>query len=627
MGAIAPALQAQEQLLAFPGAEGFGRYTTGGRGGEIYHVTNLNDAGAGSLRDAVSKPNRIVVFDVAGTIYLKSQLSFKGNLTVLGQTAPGEGIQVYGHRVTFSGASNLIIRNMRFRMGVKGPDGTDACGVAHGTDMIFDHLSVLWGRDETFSVSWDNKEEEPARITIQNSIIGQGLQSHSAGGLIQTDGGVTLYRNLYIENNTRNPKVKGLNQYVNNVVYNWGSGGCYIMGDTESATWAQIENNYYVRGPWGGTKPHSRGSSAFHYYGVGNYYDDNRDGILNGTLMDIDAMNGMQTDGRHSTWVSSLDSLNNMVIHEVIHEGVGTSINYDVILSEQDRTIPAQIPVIENIMTAEEALLWMVDNVGPVLPVRDEVDEYLLEILTSYGKKGTPMGITNETTQLLHGGTGSISGGVKPLDTDGDGIPDAWETANGLNPNDPTDAKAIAANGYANIENYSFTITEAYPYIKKPLKLKVTRQGMNDLDLSWDVNKNTTHGFVVELSADGGNTFTQAATAPAGATTATVDGLTEGTPYQVRVYAAGDGLQSDCSNVVTTSTTSGISPIAVTEARILPIPGGIEVTGLAADTPVTIIDLTGRTVATAKGPATFRLLPGLYIVSTPGLTPAKVMVK
>ena len=157
---------ADTNLLAFPGAEGFGRYTTGGRGGKIYHVTNLDDSGTGSFRDAVSQSGRIIVFDVCGVIRLKSALVVKGNNTILGQTAPGEGVQVYGERISFSGATNLIVRHMRFRMGVNGTNGKDACGVANGTDMIFDHLSVLWGRDENFSVSWDNKNSRPANITI-----------------------------------------------------------------------------------------------------------------------------------------------------------------------------------------------------------------------------------------------------------------------------------------------------------------------------------------------------------------------------------------------------------------------------------------------------------------------------
>ncbi len=505
--AIPAGVSAQEQILAFPGAEGFGKYTLGARAvanPEVYHVTNLNDSGAGSLRDAVSQSGRIVVFDVCGTINLKSTLIFKGNNTILGQTAPGEGIQVYGNRVSFSGASNLIVRHMRFRMGTNGDSGKDAAGIAKGHDMIFDHLSVLWGRDENFSINPDSKGDI-YNITIQNSIIGQGLQSHSCGGLLQTDGGVTIYRNLYIENKTRNPKVKGLNQYVNNVVYNWGNGGCYIMGETESASWAHIENNYFMRGPWkSAAAPFIRGTEAFHIYAAGNYYDDNIDGVLNGKLMPIDdcrgwmrnrpvIINGQETTvDWGSTPVESLDALNKTVIHEVIHGTTDGKMDYDIIKSENYRSITRPIPVIDNMMTAEEAYKWIIDNVGPVLPARDEVDKYIIDELTSYGIIGTENGISAEA-QLPHKGTGVLSGGVKPLDTDGDGIPDEWEIKNGLNPNDASDAVAIAANGYTNIENFANGITEAFPYIKKPVKFALTGDpNKTSGSFTWDTNGNET---------------------------------------------------------------------------------------------------------------------------------------
>lgn len=531
-----PAFAADGGLLAFPGAEGFGRFTTGGRGGEIYHVTNLNDAGTGSLRDAVSKEGRIIVFDVCGVIELKSALVFKGNNTILGQTAPGEGIQVYGDRVSFSNASNLIVRNMRFRMGASGTSGADACGVANGTDMIFDHLSVLWGRDENFSVSWDNKNSRPANITIQNSIIGQGLQSHSCGGLIQTIGGVTLYRNLYIENKTRNPKVKGLNQYVNNVVYNWGNGGCYIMSDSEGDSWADIENNYFVKGPWNSsTDPFVRGIQSFRYYGAGNYYDENKDGELNGHLMTVEEMRGAQ-DGTapYSTYFDSLDALNANITE------------YNTTASEKIQLIPE----INVKMTAQEAYAWMLENVGPVLPARDEVDQYIIDELATCGKKGTLNGITSEK-QLPHKGKGVLSGGVKPLDSDGDAIPDEWEKANGLNPNDASDAAAIdPATGYAWIEAYANSLTEAYPYIKKPISLVVGEPSKTAVTLTWDVNKNTANGFVVELSTDGSN-FTEAATAPAGTSTVELNGLTPETKYWVRVRSTdGNGLYSDYTDTI-----------------------------------------------------------------------------
>ena len=563
------AMAADNGILAFPGAEGFGRFTTGGRGGEIYHVTNLNDSGTGSLRDAVSKPNRIVVFDVSGVIELKSVLVFSSNLTVLGQTAPGEGIQVYGNRVSFSNANNTIIRYIRFRMGIKGDNGKDAAGVASGHDMIFDHLSVLWGRDENFSISSNSKGTGPQNITVQNSIIGQGLQSHSCGGLIQTDGGVTLYRNLYIENKTRNPKVKGLNQYVNNVVYNWGDGGCYIMSDSEGDSWADIQNNYFMRGPWNGaTKPFSRGKQGFRFYGAGNYYDDNKDGILNGYLMPVEEMLGTQSDGSQSIYLESIDAVN-ATIDEF------NAANADKIAAGTQIEVQHITPI-QNMMTAEESYAWILENVGPTLPVRDEVDQYIIDELASYGSKGTKNGISSES-QLPHRGTGTISGGVKPLDTDGDGIPDSWETANGLNPNDASDAAKIdPATGYAWIELYANSITEAFPYIKKPIKFAIGTPSKTSLSLSWDVNKNTEHGFVIEVSTDGGLTFTEVATAPAGATTAELTTLQPMTAYQIRLRATdGKRLYSDYTDTLSFET-SGDPTVPFASELIFPANGAKE---------------------------------------------------
>jgi len=150
------------QLAAFPGAEGFGKFALGARASSsptVYHVTNLNDAGAGSFRDAVSGSNRIIVFDVAGVIKLTTGgISVGANNYIAGQTAPGEGITVYGDRITFSSASNTICRYVRFRMGVVGTSGKDAMGIANGQSMIFDHISASWGRDETFSINWDTNK-------------------------------------------------------------------------------------------------------------------------------------------------------------------------------------------------------------------------------------------------------------------------------------------------------------------------------------------------------------------------------------------------------------------------------------------------------------------------------------
>lgn len=535
------------QQLAFPGAQGFGRFATGGRGGSIYHVTNLNDSGTGSLRDAVSQPNRIIVFDVCGVIKLSSGLVFSKNLTVLGQTAPGEGVQVYGDRVSFSGADNIIVRHMRFRMGKGGTSGKDAAGVANGRNMIFDHLSVLWGRDECFSISWDNKGTLPTDITIQNSIIGQGLQTHSCGGLIQTTGGVTLYRNLYIENKTRNPKVKGLNQFVNNVVYNWGGGGCYLMGrDSEGPSWADIENNYFVKGPWNAnTSPLSEGNENFQFLGEGNYYDKNKDGELNGEPL---------TDAEYT----ASGGLRRASFSE---------------FTNQEKAFP----VISEKMTAEAALRWIIDSVGPSLPVRDEVDQYIIDELSSFGTLGSTDGISDEKS-LPHGGTGTLFTGGKPQDSDVDGIPDAWETANGLNPNNAADAAAIASNGYANIENYVFSIDKAYPYVKNPTGLKVTKQELESLSFSWTDNADNESGYIVELSTDNKN-FTELARLEANTTSYVATGLTKETDYYFRVKAYGEGgLESPYATVATETLPDASAPSLCTN----PSPKDGEQVGLAS---------------------------------------------
>ena len=263
-------LTATAQQLAFPGAQGWGRYATGGRTGTVYHVTNLNDTGTGSLRDAVSQPNRIVVFDVSGVIRINSRITFAKNLYVAGQTAPGEGVTVYGDGVSFSGADNIIVRYMRFRMGAVGTKDKDAGGIANGQNMIFDHCSFSWGQDENFSVNWDNKGTAPKNITLMNSIVGQGLMTHSAGGLMQGDN-ITLYRILLVDNSTRNFKVKGINQYVNNLVYNWKNYAYNMGGDSEGESFANIESNLFVNGPDGGGNCLDGGNAKFHFYGTDNW--------------------------------------------------------------------------------------------------------------------------------------------------------------------------------------------------------------------------------------------------------------------------------------------------------------------------------------------------------------------
>ncbi len=437
------------EVLAFPGAEGYGKKAIGGRHGEVYHVTTLADSGKGSFRDAVSCPNRIIVFDIAGAIRLLSPVHVSSNLTIAGQTAPGDGIVLYGNNVSFSGANNLICRYLRIRMGENGGRGKDAAGIAYGHDMIFDHMSVTWGRDECFSIngSAQKKGGSPQNITIQNSFIGQGLQPHSCGGLIQTDAkqGITLYRNLYIDNKTRNPKVKGSNQFINNVIYNWGSGGAYIMGGrSQQSSNTDIQNNYFIAGPTfnyngkmlGHTHPFSRYNENFHTFASGNYYDDNKNGRL---------------DGRELT--------HNECVEQIVKDGK-TTIYRPTFLTQPSK----EHPQIKNLLTAQEAYEWIVAYGGASLPARDEVDKYLIEELTSLGHKGT---IIHSEHDLPFKGIGTIRQGTKKIDSDNDGMPDDFEDQYGLDKNDASDAMKIASNGYTNLENYLFLLENKHKKISQ----------------------------------------------------------------------------------------------------------------------------------------------------------------
>lgn len=163
--------------LAFPGASGFGAYARGGREGNICVVSTLSETGPGSLRDCLKEPNHIITFTIGGIIRSKDRFIIPKSTTILGQTAPSPGITTYGNGWSASGADDSIVRYIRVRMGKEGSKGKDAMGIAHGRNIIFDHVSIAWGKDETFSINGNNAEN----VTIQDCIIGQGLQDHSAG--------------------------------------------------------------------------------------------------------------------------------------------------------------------------------------------------------------------------------------------------------------------------------------------------------------------------------------------------------------------------------------------------------------------------------------------------------------
>lgn len=377
----------------------------------MYVVTNLNDSGPGSLRDAVSQPNRMVVFEVGGVIHLKDRLIFSENLTIAGQTAPGEGITLAGNGLSFTSANNTICRYIRVRTGKAAGKGVDAITIYQGHDMIFDHLSVSWGTDENFSVSSMKVVDGPVRVTVQNSIIAQGLQPHSCGGLVQTEGGTTMLRNLYIDNHTRNIKMKGRNQFVNNVVYNWGGDGYILGGESQYKSNAVITDNYFITGPSTKGKPFTRGNENFSVYALNNFFDGNLNGKADGQVLDREAYGVV-------TWMETPVS------------------NFPELIAAQ----------------ASLALQQVLANAGASFPRRDAVDRFLMKELSSFGKKGR---IIADEKELPVGITTKQWTRNPALDADRDGMPDKWERRMALDPANPADASQHTLDkAYTNLEVY-----------------------------------------------------------------------------------------------------------------------------------------------------------------------------
>lgn len=540
------------QTLAFPEATGFGRYTTGARGAanpQIYLVTNLNDSGAGSFRDAVSQPGRFVIFKVGGIVNLQSVVAVAANTTIAGQTAPGEGILFLGPRVSFSGSSNTIARYMRIRYG-ETSQNQDASGISNGANIILDHMTFTWGTDEVFSINWDNNGTSPDNITIQNSIIGQGLHrhNHSAGGLMQPSAGgkISLIGNLYICNKTRNNKVKGINEFVNNVVYNWGnygntyghtqSGEAYIMGgDSAGSSFVNIINNYFIGGPnTSGTvsTPFSVGNANFNLYGSGNYFDNNKNGVLDGALVPSD-LTGFPVGDINAIQPTSYD-------------------------------YPMKNPT----LTAQGAFDNIIAGVGASYPQRDQVDGLMVSDLQSKGTTAAYVYVqTDLTTQFgfTNGGAGHIYGAPAPLDTDNDGMPDAWEMANGLNPNVADALNVSTTNApYLNIEVYinGLPNTPAPDFVIPPSGVNFTNPvtsgtpATSSLTVNWSDNANNETNYVLERSPNG-TTFTTIATLPANTTSYNETGLTPNTLYYYRVKA----VNATDSSVYTANATITTPPV------------------------------------------------------------------
>lgn len=482
--------QANSQQLAFPGAEGFGAYATGGRGGTVVHVTNLNASGPGSLADAVSQPNRTVVFDVGGVIDITGQnLTIASNLTIAGQTAPGEGITIYGGRVIMSNSSNVIMRYIRMRGSISMPEDKCTLTMDYCDNVILDHCSISWGR-------WDNVHIKDANnITYQNCIISEGIEPQRFGAITDGTRNWTISHCLWTNNKSRNPKMKCYLQYYNNVVYNYGIG--IVGGHSAADNYQDVMNNYFITGPSSGSsnKYFDQWTETDHLYSNGNYTDDNRDGKLNGRLI---------TD-------------------------------YNGATPMQQPNLKCQAPM--NLEPAEDAFYAVMEHAG-ASRVRDSHDLRIIEQLASLGTKGAF--IANEQDV---GGIGTLAGADAPADSDGDGMPDEWEKANGTDP-DKADANGDAdGNGYTNIEDYVNSLAHKSDYIMYPQAVTATLKDPTTVVLTWKNAEEGADKIVVEMSENGVD-YTTAAEVEGNATTATIQGLKEGQVYYFRLKAVKGDEQS-----------------------------------------------------------------------------------
>ena len=446
-GASPSVAAAETQLRAFPGAEGFGAYSPGGRGGKVYVVTTLEDYKGkvapfkGSLREAVMAAEpRIIVFAVSGTIHLQQRLRIDSPyITIAGQTAPGDGICLGDQGVGVS-AHDLIIRHIRFRHGDASGDQGDSLWFRNAENLIVDHCSMSWGLDENFSFTKSTK-----KVTAQWCIISEGLnpKHHGYGSLIAPDADceMSFHNNLYADNYGRNPRVgsrgriKFLFDYRNNVLFNWGTGydwGAWAVYGNESGE--GVDMNYVGNVSIAGldTSIEATLASGFHprfeltttgfrqaalsshakssrIYQSGNRIDRNVNGVLDAIDNGWDMIYGTYTKVETSFTIAPRFAVT---------------------------TEPADVSY-ERVLAHAGAM------------PRDAVDARVVA------------GVRKQTGRIIKcqsqvGGCAELKSAPAPLDSDSDGIPDEWEKAHGLQPNDASDASKPAkdGSGYSNIEIY-----------------------------------------------------------------------------------------------------------------------------------------------------------------------------
>ncbi len=428
------------QLSAFPGAEGFGANTLGGRNGKVVKVTNLDDHGPGSLRAALEAENpRIIIFTVGGIINLETKIRIHNPyVTVAGQTAPGDGICLRGEGIRIY-THDIIIRYLRIRPGDInfGPTnnwgGIDAITIANdpgSTDVpyniIIDHCSLSWSVDEVVDMWFDTHD-----VTIQNCIIGEALYKskhpkgiHSMGMLIGYKAtNISVHHNLFFGNNQRNPMINGesLVDFRNNLIYNFGKNASHVYVDPwyiPKSIRINYVNNFIKKGP---------DSEDVHSLSIHERAEDHTQ---------------IYISGNKGPFANSTNSDNwKMVTVEQIN-------GRTLYMLESYRTDQEFSHPFVTTQNAEDAYTYILEKAGATLPRRDPVDKKMIN--DTKNGKGT---FVNSKDHVLS--WPSYRKGTPAKDGDGDGMPDSWEKQHGLNSNDAADQNLDYDNdGYTNIEEY-----------------------------------------------------------------------------------------------------------------------------------------------------------------------------
>ncbi|MCM1507275.1 MAG: carbohydrate-binding protein [Ruminococcus flavefaciens] len=455
----APDVNAVGNVLAFPGAVGGGKYATGGRGGEVYHVTNLNDSGAGSFRDAVSKSGRIVVFDVSGTIELKSNILCQSNITIAGQTAPGgSGITLKNYKMGMSG-DNIICRYISSRPGpyTATSSGNDAWGGSNGSNSIIDHCSMGWTTDEQWGLYSNNMN-----YTVQYSVLGpaDSWGGHKKGlhgfGMMMGKGNLTFDHNLIIHNVSRNfrGKVEGTNtaDFTNNVIYDWGYQTAYgtighlnYVNNTLKMGNSTTGGKHYVNVD-SSTKPEN-----FKIYIDGNRILNKDNSVYetptndNWAGVDVKESIGITKDQLVSD--SPFQTLINGENVSSVQDVESAEDSYNHVISYAGNGISPEKRTAIDLQCAEETLNGTGSCSGTASyddatdANKENIDKYQIQCGVVYEYPSAVL--TKEIT-----------------DSDNDGMPDEWELARGLDPNDASDYKGdYCGQGYMNIEYYINDLT------------------------------------------------------------------------------------------------------------------------------------------------------------------------